>query len=178
MKLKKITKIAGWVITFIILIIGGLTLFSSFSNSFKYKIFVVESGSMTPTIRPGSLAVVKASSDYKKDDIITYKKREDINIKERGSTITHRIVKVEENGFVTKGDANDVEDKESVEKDLIVGKLILAIPYLGYPIAWAKTQTGLIFLIVIPATIIIYSEILNIKKEIVKIFKKGKKEKS
>jgi len=45
---------------------------------------------------------------------------------------------------------------------LIIGKVVLIIPYLGYPIAFAKTKIGLWFLILLPAGLIIFVEIFKI----------------
>ena len=47
----------------------------------------------------------------------------------------------------------------------IIGKKIAAVPYLGFPISYAKTTPGLILLVIIPAVIIIYDEMQKIKKE-------------
>ena len=177
MKFKLFLKIISWIITAAVLLIAILTALSSFSTPLQFKIFMVESGSMAPTIQTGSLIIVKPETEYKKDDIITFKKNLEIDIKARGATTTHRIVEVDNDSFTTKGDANETEDQKSIHKDLILGKLFLTIPYLGYPVSFAKTQTGFILLIVIPATLIIYSEVLNIKKEAKRLLKK-KKEKS
>ena len=177
MKTRGLLKVISWVIMAIFLAIAFLTALSAFETPLSTKIFVVESGSMSPALQPGSLIVVKPESDYREGDIITFKKEPEANIKTRGATTTHRIVRKEDELFITKGDANETEDSHPVSQELIIGKLFLAFPYLGYPIAFAKTQTGLIFLVVIPATLIIYSEILNIKKELKKVLARRKKKK-
>jgi signal peptidase len=119
---------------------------------------------MEPTIHTGSMIFVKPEADYNVGDIVT-RKTDDPKI-----TITHRIAeKKDDDGritFRTKGDANDGNDMEDVAKGLIIGKEIFKIPYLGYPVSYAKTVQGLILLIVVPAIIIIYDEAQKIKKEI------------
>jgi len=91
------------------------------------------------------------------------------DIKNPATTVTHRIVEVkteeDQVSYITKGDANQSPDMDPRPKDMIVGKVVYGLPYLGFPVGFAKTQTGFIALIVIPATIIIYSEILKIKQE-------------
>jgi len=79
--------------------------------------------------------------------------------------------------YVTKGDANDAPDSQAVAEELVLGKTIFSIPLLGYPVSFAKTREGLIILIVIPATMIIYSEILNIKNEAKRLIQERKKRK-
>jgi len=59
----------------------------------------------------------------------------------------------------------------------VLGKVLFSIPFVGRAIAFTKTQTGFMLLIVIPAVLLIYNEILNIKKEIGKMLKKKQKNK-
>ena len=109
-------------------------------------------------------------------DIITAKLGEDASVKNPNNTVTHRIIEIDNTSdtpiYTTKGDANDVKDLSPRLPNLILGKVIFAIPYIGYPVGFAKTQTGFILLIVIPATIIVYSELLNAKKEVQSIIKR------
>ena len=130
--------------------------------NFRYGLFIIQSGSMEPTIKTGSVAVDKKFDDYKEQDIITFKRAEKI--------ITHRITKiVEQNGenlYQTKGDANNGEDLILVRKNDVLGKVLFAIPFLGYAMAFAKTKLGIFLLIVIPALWIIGQEMMKIKKNL------------
>jgi signal peptidase len=60
----------------------------------------------------------------------------------------------------------------------VVGKYVFRVPYLGYLIGYIKTLPGLILIIVIPATIIVYEESRNIRKAILEMREKRKKEKN
>ena len=130
---------------------------------YNYKLFVVMSGSMEPTIKTGSVVVIKPQNDYFKGDIVTFQ-----NLTKSKTTVTHRIIEASGSAYITKGDANKTADTSELRKGQILGKEILAVPLIGYVINFAKTQVGLIILIVIPAVIIVYNELLNIKKEIEK----------
>lgn len=154
-------KIVYWLILFLLILLAGLINFSALDIPGGYKFLLVQSGSMEPVIKRGSLVVVRKADNYQKKEVITYRNEKNSRI-----TTTHRIVDIKNNEFITKGDANDTVDSNLVAKDLILGKVSLAVPFLGYPISFAKTLPGLIILIVIPATIIIYGEILNIKNEL------------
>ena len=148
----------------ILVALGILVVFSFVPFPGNYKIFTVQSGSMEPTIHTGSLIFVKPEADYNVGDIIT-RRTEDPKV-----TITHRIFSKEEVdgkvAFETKGDANNASDGTKFSKEGIVGKVIMKLPYVGYPVSYAKTPQGLILLIVIPSVIIIYDEINKIKEEI------------
>lgn len=116
---------------------------------------------MAPTIKTGSLVIVKANPVYMINQVVTF--RDPVNPEK---TTTHRIVGEKKNGnFITQGDANNAPDRESVAKERVVGKVIFTIPYLGYVLVFTRTLPGLILLVIIPVTIIIYDEINNIKKE-------------
>lgn len=132
-----------------------------------WQLFAVQSGSMEPAIKTGSLVVVHPAADYQVGEVITFKNAP--------TPTTHRIQNISEGIYMTKGDANDAPDSEPVRQEQILGKVAFLAPYLGYPVTLAKSKEGFLMLIVIPATLIIYSEILNIKTEIEKIKKKKKK---
>lgn len=173
--LKILGKIAYWaVIAFLIIVALGVV-FSAFNIPGGYKLFTVQSGSMEPAIKLGSVVVIQPKENYQEGDIITFKKESERNVLNPRTTTTHRIIEVKQENnkilYTTKGDANDSTDGTPVDKDLVLGKMLLAIPYLGYPVAFAKTQTGLILLVIIPAVIIIYGELLNVKKEVKNLLK-------
>ena len=180
--LKKI-KIGGKIIyrliIAVVVFLAGITLLSTFNTRLTTNLFVVQSGSMQPTISTGSLIIVKSVENYSVGNIVTFTSS-GLKVKPQGLT-THRIVETREvkerKEYVTKGDANNAPDSATVKNEQVLGKVILAIPYLGYPISFTKTLPGLILFIVIPATIIVYQELINLKNDIVRKLVKKKKEK-
>lgn len=168
------------VILFLIVTASGIV-FAYFDIPGGLKLYTVQSGSMEPAIKTGSLVINRAADNYQTGDIITYKAEKDRDIHNPRYTTTHRIINIkEEDGTIfyeTQGDANEAPDIEFVARDLVLGKTVLSIPYLGYPINFAKSRDGLIFLIVIPSTLIVYTELMNIKNETKKLLEKRKKEK-
>lgn len=130
---------------------------------------VVLSGSMEPTIKVGSLIFTSSvdPTSLVKDDIITF-----LRDGTGGTPVTHRITEVSEDGsFVTKGDANDSADGETVLPSEVQGKLVFAVPLLGYVVNFAKTPKGLFILVILPAILIIIDELKNIKNELEKKYK-------
>lgn len=172
--LKKLWKLfTGAVFTVLILFI--LILAASFLPlPGNFKAFVVQSGSMEPTVKTGSLIFVKPAQSYEVGDII--------NMVNGKSSVTHRIVtKKTENGttvFETKGDANEEADVELTPQSKVFGKMLFGLPYAGYPVAYAKTQKGFLLLVIIPSVIIIYEELRKLKDEALNMLaKKGNKAK-
>jgi len=172
-RIKFLKKTARWLVLAVLVLVGGLVAASTLNVPGGYKFLVVQSGSMEPAIKRMGIVVVKPLGDYKKGEVITV-----VDSSNPDVSLTHRIFKIEEEGektyFITKGDANEEPDIERVAEDRILGKVIFTVPYLGYPISFAKTRTGLILLVIMPATIIIYSELLKIRAEIGEFLKKRK----
>ncbi len=71
-------------------------------------------------------------------------------------------------GFITKGDANEDPDTWIVKKENVTGKVISTIPYIGCIGHFARTPIGFTLLIIIPATLLIITEIRKITKELKK----------
>ena len=178
-KINKILVIVGNIVLFLLLIVGIMIGYTLLPIKDNYKIMVVTSGSMEPEIRTGSLAVIKPSSEYFVGDIISFSRA---NSSEKKDLTTHRITEVVESEgaslYKTKGDANEAEDRNLVSKDQVVGKYYFSIALLGYLIKYLKTLPGLILIIVIPATIIIYEEARKIGREMKEIRAKKKLNKS
>ena len=130
----------------------------------NYKIFTVQSGSMEPKIGMGSLIFVKNFADYGIGDVVTFKAGK--------NTVTHRVVGKSGEGaevvYKTKGDANEEADAEETSAARVVGKTFFVLPYVGYPIGYARTKVGFILLVIIPSTVIVYEELYKIKAEISK----------
>lgn len=179
MKILKFFGSAIYSLVILILIfIAVTTAFSVIKGPGGYRFFVVQSGSMEPKIKTGSVVLVMPQKDYQKEDIITFLANPKANLKRADATITHRLIELKNDNntitYTTKGDANNASDREAVSPSSVLGKVMISVPYVGYAIAFTKTQTGFIILIVVPATLIIYSEILNIKNEISLMIKKQK----
>lgn len=124
------------------------------------KVFLVQSGSMEPSIMTGDVIAVKAEDFYSKGDVVTFKDS-------TSRIVTHRIVESKSgDNFVSKGDANKDSDRESVRKDQIIGKVMIVIPKVGYLVNFSKSLPGLILLVLLPAGFLVVSELTNIAKEV------------
>ncbi|QQR64438.1 signal peptidase I [Candidatus Kaiserbacteria bacterium] len=158
---------------FTVLLIGvaGLFLAPLSPLDTKIEIKIVESGSMEPAILTGSVVVIGPTGKYETNDVITFKSPS------AEIPTTHRIVSSEErNGttwFTTKGDANEEADTEQIPLSAILGEVVVAVPYVGFILDFARQPMGFGFLIVLPALMIIFGEIEKIWREI----RKNKKDK-
>ncbi|MDI6903777.1 MAG: signal peptidase I [Methanocellales archaeon] len=117
---------------------------------------IVLSGSMEPAIKMGSVVVVKPADTLQEGDIICFKNSE--------QKVTHRIYEVLEDGFKTKGDANEDPDARIIHPDEILGQVMFSIPYLGYLSHHARSPLGFVLLVILPAALLIIGEIRKILK--------------
>lgn len=94
------------------------------------KPYSVISGSMEPAISTGSLVYVKVCEPekIKKDDVIAFYGAEN-----QTAVITHRVVENREltGEFITKGDANQKEDRKPIPYENLIGKVALTLPFAG-----------------------------------------------
>lgn len=177
-RIKKLGKI-GYYIFFGALIFVALIVFASaFPIKGNIQIKVVQSGSMEPAIKTGSVALIKSTSSYKIGDIITFEGNFK-NAKGQKVPTTHRIVEMRvERGnpiYITKGDANEEQDTKEVPQSQITGKVYITIPYLGYAIETARTTYGFLALIIVPSAIIVWDQLAKILREMKKIKSENKK---
>ena len=119
--------------------------------------FVIESGSMEPAIQTGSVSFINKHAKYseiKENDVIAFK----LNA---GAKVTHRVIKITDQGFETKGDANENSDGITTTKNNFIGKNIFSIPKLGYVIKLTQTLTGKIILVTIIIIILVVAFFLG-----------------
>ena len=101
---------------------------------FGYRIYKVSSKSMEPKLKYNDFILVKEKSSFKENDIITFKVDD--------KTITHRVVEINEDNIITKGDAIEFNN-DPITKDMVVGKMVykfIVLTFINYflfkPIFW------------------------------------------
>lgn len=90
-----------------------------YANVFGYTYFVVSTGSMSGTIEVNDIIFVRLDDDVQINDIITYKN-------DNGDVITHRLVQIVGDKYITQGDVNNVQD-DPITRDKIIGRVSLII---------------------------------------------------
>ena len=99
----------------LIAFIAVLALYFVLRFTGRAQIYRTETGSMETDIHASDYVLIFDKKNYEIGDIVTYK---------RGKYyITHRIIKKKGDKVITKGDANNTEDKATSVKN-IVGKVI------------------------------------------------------
>ena len=106
-----------------------------------YRPVAVYSGSMTPTIGVGGLAVDRptAAKNVRVGDVITFS---DPYVK--GRLVTHRVIGILQTphglAYRTKGDANSGRDPWTIRLAGQVGRVSFTVPVAGYVLYYAHTR--------------------------------------
>ncbi|MFH1779621.1 MAG: signal peptidase I [Candidatus Micrarchaeota archaeon] len=88
----------------------------------------VETNSMQPFLEKGDLVILKKQSNYEERDVIVFYKNQEV--------IIHRISRIENNSYFTKGDANNNEDSGYRTSEEVIGKNIFVLKGLGWWNLW------------------------------------------
>ncbi|MEX0834528.1 MAG: hypothetical protein WD010_00435, partial [Nitriliruptor sp.] len=80
---------------------------------------------MLPTYTASDLVVVTKASDYDVGDVVAYRSDQ------LGAVVLHRIVDVDDDGYVTSGDNNDWLDPDRPTADELMGTARLRVPGAG-----------------------------------------------
>jgi len=172
-----ISKIIYYFFLIIIAAIAVLLIISVLPITGNIKFMIVQSGSMEPEIKTGSIVIVKTPSNssgqanpYQVGDIITFG-----TYSRTKAPTTHRIVEINPSTssgqvtYITKGDRNNAPDAKPVSKNEIIGKVVFDAPYLGYVVAFTRQPMGFVLVLLIPAAVIVSDEVKKIISEIKKI---------
>lgn len=105
-----------------------------------YRVYVVHTGSMTPTYKPGDVVIDKpAVGEPRPGQVITFRYSD-----ETTDVVTHRVTEVTAAGFIhTKGDANRTADVWDIRADMVQGTVERGLPGLGFVLVFLKQPAGI-----------------------------------
>lgn len=169
--LNLLFKICKIVMTFVIVCLLLIIIIQKISsNNIKlggYGIYTVVTGSMNPTLKVKDMILSKnvEPENLNIGDIIVYMGEEGSI---SGKIVTHRIVKKENRNniwyFTTKGDVNQVEDKE-INSNQVVGKYVTKLKLLSIVSHIVNNTFGFFFVVFIPFVVFVFFEVISIKNE-------------
>jgi len=150
----------GWLL-FIILGVG-LAGFGFLFLSPDYSIYLVKSDSMKPAISAGDMIITgPVNGQVSTGEIVTY---------ERGNElVTHRVLSIDGDKLVTKGDAVEDPDPWPVTLSDVKGSYLFRLPYIGYLSNFITTRLGWLLIIILPAAALVAFLIKDIFKEVKRV---------
>lgn len=173
--LKMISKILSWTfLTFLVFIAAALIYYvvsakiaeiKGTSYQPAFSLYTIISPSMEPNIKVYDVVVTRKvdPKTINEGDVITYISTSSLG---EGLTITHRVKNkiLTENSvkFRTQGDNNKVADSALVESNNVLGKVIFKIPYLGHLQFLLQSKGGWIFILLIPAMLVVIYDVIKV----------------
>ena len=115
---------------------------------FGFGMAVVMSGSMEPVLSVDDLIIVKKSNDYQIDDLVVYQTSSEL--------VVHRIIDIDEEKVITKGDANNTSD-DPIELKSIKGKVVGVVENIGWLIEFLKSPIVVVTVLIIAFLLMEYS---------------------
>lgn len=174
-----ICKVLSWALFVILLLIAIFLLYYYIANKIymskgtgyepKFSIYTIATGSMVPNINIYDAVInirVDDPNDLKVGDVITFRSSSPSS---PNLTITHRIKAITKDNegnvcYVTKGDANPIEDEACAKFKNVIGKVIIRIPGLGHIQRFLASGMGWLLFILIPALVIIIRDIMRLTR--------------
>lgn len=132
--MKVVKKICRWIFDIILFIILAIALImaynhiqinikgNTYTTMLGYSAFEVATGSMSNTIEIGDVILVKLiepNEPVSENEIVVF--TQDTTL------VTHRIIKINGDQIITKGDANNTQD-DPISRGQIIGKVVKIIP--------------------------------------------------
>jgi signal peptidase I len=109
----------------------------------KTSYVIVNGISMEPGFHLGDLTIIRKASEYQIGDVVTYR---DARMQ---AYVIHRIIGVDQDRFILRGDNNSWVDAYYPTYDEIVGKLWIYIPRLGKLFKWLQAPLHLSLIMVL-----------------------------
>lgn len=147
-------RLLSYAVLAILLAIAVLVATATLPVLFGYHTYVVNGGSMEPSLKSGSVAVARATSPFALEvgDIIARRESPD------GPAVLHRIARITDDDIgrllYTQGDANRTADPEPI---MLLGtgdKVIYSVPYVGYILNFGRSTPGLVLLLGAPLVLL------------------------
>jgi len=144
--LRVVWNFIFWTVLVVVIAFSVLNAFSSRPDSkLPFRTFIVQSGSMEPTIMTGDIIFIRQDRGFGIKDIITYQDP-------KGHIVTHRIIKTEKlaNGsleFITQGDNNEDPDQYTTPPKRVLGIHWFTIPKLGYGLVYIRSFMGIVIIV-------------------------------
>lgn len=111
---------------------------------------VIRGSSMEPTVPRGALvlAAESSASTVAPGDVVSFREA-------NGVVVTHRIVAIDGSGaaavLTTKGDANPAADPDGLPVGRVIGRVVVALPILGFVAAMLTMPAGLLCIVLLAA---------------------------
>jgi signal peptidase len=163
--MRKATKLAGTALQGVVVAVAlSAAMIFVLPRLLGWQTVTVMSGSMAPAYAVDAVLAIDPvdPAHIKPGDVIAFQTESDRPM------VTHRVVAVNSDpgglAFVTKGDANEEADSNTVPASAIRGRVVFGVPYVGSFVRAVHNPVGFAALIIVPGIVLIGQEILSIRR--------------
>ncbi len=116
----------------VVLLLGFLLLLLATQLGGATRYAVVEGASMEPGLSRGDLVLVRAGQTPRVGDVVLYRDPA------LGVRVLHRVIRVDDDRLVLKGDANEWVDDTHPRSADVVGAYWFSVPRVGAALSWMQ----------------------------------------
>ena len=152
------------VLSVLVLLTVTLTPADQVPRVLGYSVMRVMTGSMEPSIPQNAMILVQKTDPdrIRPGDVITFFSQDPAL---NGALNTHRVARIEQQGdnhiFITRGDANQIEDPIPVTQDLRVGRVVFVSAALGVLVSLLTNPLVFGLLILLPLLILLIANLVR-----------------
>jgi signal peptidase I len=129
---RRILYTAPTAVFAVVLLLGAWLLLAPAQLGGATRYAVVEGASMEPGLSKGDLVLVRAGTTPAVGDVVLY------GDPTLGVRVLHRVIRVDGDRLVLKGDANDFVDDARPRSTDVVGSYWFAVPRAGAALSWMQ----------------------------------------
>ena len=130
--MRRILYTAPTAVFAVVLLLGAWLLLAPAQLGGATRYAVVEGASMEPGLSKGDLVLVRAGTTPAVGDVVLY------GDPTLGVRVLHRVIRVDGDRLVLKGDANDFVDDARPRSTDVVGSYWFAVPRAGAALSWMQ----------------------------------------
>jgi len=130
--MHRVAHIAPTAIVAAVVLLGAWLLFAPAELGGATRYAVVEGASMEPGLTRGDLVLVRAGTTPAVGDVVLYRDPA------LGVRVLHRVIRVDGDRLVLKGDANDFVDDTRPRSADVVGSYWFSVPRAGAALSWMQ----------------------------------------
>jgi len=154
-------RLVDLMLVFVVGTVAAIAIVSIVAPAFGLRPLVIRGASMEPSIHRGSLvlAVEGGLQTPSVGDVVSFHEP-------NGTVVTHRVVGITDSTtegvlLTTKGDANPAADPAALPASRVIGRVVLAVPFLGFVSAMLGMPSGIASIVLLAFGLFVLSALIG-----------------
>ncbi len=154
-------RLADFALLLVVGIVALVAIVSVGAPAIGLRPLVIRGASMEPTIHRGSLVLAGEGADREPavGDVVSFHEP-------NGTVVTHRVIGTTDSAvegllLTTKGDANATADPAALPSDRVIGRVVVAIPFVGFISAMLGMPSGIVSIVLLALGLFVLSALIG-----------------